>query len=174
MDLLKRLKQSLSDLSPWSKTKKKRKRPSKVSKRKIVAKKPKKAKKADRKKGKTVPRLKPKITTVSKKKVPAKPRKALKPASSKKARVQKEQQGELLGHVTHYFPHVHAAAAVVESGTLSIGDTILIKGKTTKFKQTVSSLQINREPIQEAKPGDEIGIEVKSRARTHDAIYKLS
>jgi len=161
-------------LSPWSKAKKRSKRSPKLSKRKIVSKKTKKSKTADRKKGKTVTRLKPKKTTVPKKKVPAKPRKASKIALSKKARGPKDQPGELLGHVTHYFPHVHAAAAVIESGTLSIGDTILIKGKTTKFKQRVASLQINREPIQEAKPGDEIGIEVKSRARTHDAIYKLS
>ena len=79
-----------------------------------------------------------------------------------------------IGAVTHYFPHVKAGAAVIENGTLALGDTIHIKGHTTDFKQKVRSLQINRVPINEAKPGDEIGILVKSRVRINDKVYKIS
>ena len=73
--------------------------------------------------------------------------------------------------MTHYFPKVRAAVIKLKA-PLSIGDTIKIKGHTTDFKQAISSLQIDRVPINSAKKGQEIGLLVDSRVRQHDAVYK--
>ena len=78
-----------------------------------------------------------------------------------------------VGKVTHYFPHVKAGALIVESGTLSVGDTVHIKGHTTGFKQKIRSMQVDRNPIQKASKGYEIDILVKSRVRVHDSVYKV-
>lgn len=82
-------------------------------------------------------------------------------------------EGTLIGRVSHYFPHVNAAVVVVKKGKLVLGDNLLFKGHTTNFKQTVTSMQMDHVSIQKAKAGDEIGVEVKSRVREHDAVYRL-
>ena len=78
-----------------------------------------------------------------------------------------------IGKITHYFPHVCAGIAEITTGDLKMGDVIHIKGITTDLTQEVKSIQINRQPITQAKVGDIIGIEVTSRVREHDSIYKL-
>ncbi|GAI15070.1 unnamed protein product, partial [marine sediment metagenome] len=54
-----------------------------------------------------------------------------------------------------------------------VGDTIHIKGHTTDFEQEIESMQIENEPVKEAKSGDSIGIKVKERVRPHDLVYKV-
>jgi translation elongation factor EF-1alpha len=81
-------------------------------------------------------------------------------------------EGREVGKVTHYYTHLNVA--VVElSGTLKKGDKIMVKGATSNFKQTVSSMQIEKDKIEEAKAGQSIGLKVKEHARQHDTVYKL-
>ncbi|OGW83735.1 MAG: hypothetical protein A2987_05240 [Omnitrophica bacterium RIFCSPLOWO2_01_FULL_45_10] len=78
-----------------------------------------------------------------------------------------------MGAVTHYFPKVKAAAVKIMKNSLRIGDHVYVKGHTTDFKQGVTSLQLDRVPIEEGKKGKEIGMLVKSRVRIGDSVYKL-
>lgn len=91
-----------------------------------------------------------------------------KPAIKKAAKV----KGKLIGLITHYFPHVQAAVIKLK-GPLAKGDTVKIKGHTTDITQVVSSMQIDRVDIQTAKKGDEIGLQVNSRVRQQDKVYKI-
>ena len=93
---------------------------------------------------------------------------AKKPAAAKKVKKVKE---DIIGKVTHYFPHVRAAVIKLKA-PLAVGDTIRIKGHTTDFTQKINSLQIDRTPINEAKKGQEIGLLVDSRVRQHDVVTK--
>lgn len=81
-------------------------------------------------------------------------------------------QGDIVGIVTHYFPKVKAAAIKLKA-PLNLGDSIRIKGHTTDFTQGINSLQIDRQPINQAKRGQEIGLLVVSRVRRHDTVYKV-
>lgn len=96
---------------------------------------------------------------------------------AKKARVAKkkalEAALEKVGEVTHYFPKVKAAAVLISKGSIRLGDAIYIKGHTTDFKEHVASIQLDRAPIDEGIPGQEIGLLVKSRVRIGDSVYKL-
>ena len=78
-----------------------------------------------------------------------------------------------VGEVTHYFPHVKAAALMVLKDCIKVGDEIYIKGHTTDFKEKIKSIQMDCAPIQEGKKGQEIGLLVKKRVRIGDSIYKL-
>jgi putative protease len=80
---------------------------------------------------------------------------------------------EKIGEVTHYFPHVSAAAVKLLKGGMAVGDNIYVKGHTTDFKQKVQSIQLDHVPINEGKKGQEIGLAVKSRVRIGDSIYKI-
>jgi len=80
---------------------------------------------------------------------------------------------EEIGYVEHYFSKISVAAIKITNGSLKIGDRIRIKGATTDFEQVVESMEINKQKIEEAKPGDEIGIKVIDRVREGDKVYKV-
>ena len=88
-----------------------------------------------------------------------------------KAKPKAKSKEKVIGIVTHYFSKVRAAVIKLKA-PLSVGDTIKIKGHTTDFKQAITSLQIDRVPIDSAKKGQEIGLLVDSRVRQHDSVYK--
>jgi len=103
-----------------------------------------------------------------------KPSKKKKPAAKKKTAVKtsKKVKTNLIGSVTHYFPHVQAAVIKLK-GALIRGNTVKIKGHTTDFTQVINSMQIGRVDISTAKKGDEIGLLVNSRARQGDKVFKI-
>jgi putative protease len=77
-----------------------------------------------------------------------------------------------VGRVTHYFSKI--SVAVIElKAPLKIGDKILIRGATTNFEQTVESMQVEHKPVEEAQPGQSVGIKVKDRVREKDVVYKV-
>ena len=80
---------------------------------------------------------------------------------------------EPIGRVTHYFPKARATAVMIERERVKAGDVLYYKGHTTNFKQRVDSLQINHRPVTQASPGDEVGIQVRSRTREHDLVFRL-
>jgi translation elongation factor EF-1alpha len=77
-----------------------------------------------------------------------------------------------VGNVTHYFSKINVA--IVElSGTLSVGDQILIKGMTTNIEQKVNSMQIEHKGVNKAEAGQSIGLKVDDRVREGDTVYKI-
>lgn len=106
---------------------------------------------------------------IKKKAVKKKP--AKKKALKKKPVSLEKIYGKALGEITHYFPKVRAAVVKVAT-VLSCGDNIKVKGHTTDFTQTISSMQIDHIPVTSAKKGDEIGLLVNSRVRQGDKVYK--
>ncbi|MBI3333269.1 MAG: hypothetical protein HYZ93_04185 [Candidatus Omnitrophica bacterium] len=82
--------------------------------------------------------------------------------------------GEEIGQVISFFAVPSAAIVEVKRGTLKVGDTIWIRGHTTDLKQTIDSMQIEHQSLQEAKVGQQVGIKVASRVRRHDLVYKIS
>ena len=128
-------------------------------------KKAKKAKKAKRPVKKKVLTKKPLGRKPIRKKTKVKKPARRKPATPKVA-------GKVIGKITHYFPKVMAGVIKLKD-TLTLGERIKIKGHTTDFTQTITSMQIDRVPITTAKKGDEIGLLVNSRVRRRDVVYKI-
>ena len=116
----------------------------------------------------------------SAKKKPAK-KPAKKPVSKPKkkakgkrtpAMVKKALAALPVAEVTHYFPHVKAAVLKIKTGNIRIGDELRFKGHTTNFKQRVVSMQIDHKPVMVAGKGDDFGVEVGSRVRVGDLVFK--
>ena len=78
-----------------------------------------------------------------------------------------------LGKVTHYFGKIGVAAIEITQDTLVVGDTIRVKGHSSDFSQTVDSMQIDGQPVEEATVGQSVGIKVAEHAREHDVVYKV-
>ena len=77
-----------------------------------------------------------------------------------------------LGAVDDYFAKVGVIALKLED-EVAVGDTIHVKGHTTDFTQTITSMQIEHVNVQKASKGDSIGIKVNERARKGDIVYKV-
>lgn len=82
-----------------------------------------------------------------------------------------EEQFQEVGRVSHFFGHINVAVIDVTS-TISVGDTIAIKGPTTDIEQTIDSMEIEHTKIIQATPGQSIGMKVKGRVRENDTVYK--
>lgn len=80
---------------------------------------------------------------------------------------------ELVGRVVKFFSKPSVAAVEITSGVLRVGDSIRIKGHTTDLEETVDSMQIEKESIEEAAPGFLVGIKVKDRVREGDKVFKV-
>ena len=81
--------------------------------------------------------------------------------------------GTQIGQITHYFDHINVAALTLTE-PLRVGDTIHILGHSTDFQQKVTSLQIEHQAVDEAKPGDDVGIKVIQTVHAHDKVFKLT
>ncbi len=77
-----------------------------------------------------------------------------------------------VGRITHYYNKI-GVAAVEMSDTLTVGNTIHIKGHTTDFEQTVETLQIEHQEVPKAEKGQIIGLKVKDYVREHDIVYRV-
>jgi len=79
----------------------------------------------------------------------------------------------VIGKVSDFFARP-VVAGIELSGTLKIGDKIHIKGHTTDLELIVTSMQIDRVDVKEAKAGDAIGVKVAERVRRGDIVYKVT
>jgi len=77
-----------------------------------------------------------------------------------------------VGEVFTYFQKL-GVAGIKLTAALKVGDRISIEGATTNLQQAVDSIQVDRNALQEAPAGQEVGIKVSDKVRPHDIVYKL-
>ena len=79
-----------------------------------------------------------------------------------------------IGRVVAFFRIPVVAVIRVTKGPLKTNDQIWIKGHTTDLKLAVISMQMDHQPISEARKGEEVGIKVPSRTRIGDKVYRVA
>ena len=80
---------------------------------------------------------------------------------------------EEVGVIVKFFAKPSVAALKITKGSIKKSDTLMYKGHTTDFTEEVKSMEIDNQPVDEAKVGDMIGIQVKERVREKDIVYKV-
>ena len=78
-----------------------------------------------------------------------------------------------IGVVVNYYAKLGVAAVKVTSGTIKTGDLLKYKGHTTDFTETVTTMEIENQPFEQAQAGDLVGVKVKERVREKDKVYKV-
>lgn len=78
-----------------------------------------------------------------------------------------------IGRVADYFAKIGVVAIEVTAEGIKVGDTLHFHGHTTDFVETVQSLQIEHDSVEEAGVGANVGVKVGGRVRTHDKVYKV-
>jgi len=77
-----------------------------------------------------------------------------------------------VGKVIHYFTRLQVAGVRL-TDRLQVGDHVYILGCTSDFEQDVTSMQLDHQPIEVGKRGQEIGLRVVERVRPGDTMYKV-
>src|SRR5262245_26983291 len=72
---------------------------------------------------------------------------------------------QLVGTVTRYFVERHVAVVEIFAGELRVGDTIRVAGVQCDFVQPVRSMELEHAPIESAKAGDTISVQLSERVR---------
>lgn len=75
-----------------------------------------------------------------------------------------------VGKVTHYYDKIGVAVIEVAK-PIKVGDTIKISGHDKESTQTISSMQIEHEQIQEAKKGQVVGLKVDQPVKESDEVF---
>ncbi|MGB6011341.1 MAG: EF-Tu/IF-2/RF-3 family GTPase [Desulfobacterales bacterium] len=78
-----------------------------------------------------------------------------------------------IGVVVNYYAKLGVAAVKVTNGTIKTGDLLMYKGHTTDFTETVTTMEIENQPFEQAQAGDLVGVKVKERVREKDKVYKV-
>ena len=78
-----------------------------------------------------------------------------------------------VGVVVNFYAKPSVAAIKVTSGSIQKGDLLKYKGHTTDFTEKASSMEIDNQPVEEAKTGDLVGVKVKEKVREKDKVYKI-
>ncbi len=75
--------------------------------------------------------------------------------------------------IVKFFAKPSVAALEITSGGIKRGDVLRYEGHTTDFTEEVTSMEMDNQPVEEAKVGDLVGIKVKERVRENDKVYKV-
>ena len=80
---------------------------------------------------------------------------------------------EKVGVVTDYLNRIGVAVISLTDGDLRVGDRVRIAGRETDLTQTVESLQIEHQAVEQALRGSEVAIKVQDRVRRHDQVFRV-
>lgn len=77
-----------------------------------------------------------------------------------------------VGTVTHFFGKIMVCALSLD-GEIKVGDELRFSGSSTEFTQQIASMQIDKEAVDSAKPGQDVAIKVAECVRVGDEVFKV-
>ena len=78
-----------------------------------------------------------------------------------------------IGRITHFFDKIGVAVLEVTDGQVKLGDQIQIgeDGQETTFTQTIDSIQVDHQPVEFAKAGDEVGLKLSQPTKPNTPVF---
>jgi translation elongation factor EF-Tu-like GTPase len=80
---------------------------------------------------------------------------------------------KLVGVVTHFFKGPSVAVVKVTEGAIALGDEVRFAGHSSDFTERVTSMEVEHRKVERASAGEEVAIQVVSRVRQHDQVFKI-
>jgi len=75
-----------------------------------------------------------------------------------------------VGVVTHYLDKISVVIVKLDAD-VRVGDRLVLNGEKGPFKQKLSSMQIDRQNVEMASRGDDVGIKVSKKALVGEMVY---
>lgn len=77
-----------------------------------------------------------------------------------------------VGKIMHYYSKASVGEVLVQSEGFELGDELCVIGKTTGIEKTiVDRIEVEGEPIEEAKRGYTVGVKFPEKVRKNDDVY---
>lgn len=77
---------------------------------------------------------------------------------------------DLVGSVVHFYDKISVAVVKLEKG-LKVGDSVKLVHGEDSFEQTIESMQLEHEQIEQGKRGQEVAIKVEKEVKTGTLVY---
>ena len=85
------------------------------------------------------------------------------------------QKKTYVGRITNYFSNLGVAEVTVETGSIAVGDQILIIGPTTGVEElTVPEIRVALEPVEKAEKGTVCSIPFPRKLRRSDKVFLIT
>jgi len=82
-------------------------------------------------------------------------------------------EGKKVGEVVHFYDQ-RSVAVINVHGVLKIGDSVHFLGHGSDFQQSVSSMQIENEPIVQANSGDLVALKTIKPVKRGTTLYVIT
>ena len=80
-----------------------------------------------------------------------------------------------VGKATNYFPKLGVGEFAMETGSLEVGDRIVIMGPTTGvIKMKVSEIRVDLKPVNQTQKGEMFSMPVPQKVRRSDKVYRIT
>jgi len=79
-------------------------------------------------------------------------------------------KNNLIGKITHWYDKISVAVVKLEKN-LQVGDKVKIKHGDRGFEETIVSMELDHQPVQVGKKGQEIAIKLSQKASEGSEIY---
>jgi putative protease len=84
------------------------------------------------------------------------------------------RQKTYVAKATNYFDRLGVAEFLVETGTLKIGDDVLIIGPTTGVvEEKINEVRVDLQPVEQVQKGSYFSMAVSQKIRRSDKLYKV-
>ncbi|HBV01677.1 MAG TPA: hypothetical protein DEF00_04850 [Candidatus Taylorbacteria bacterium] len=81
------------------------------------------------------------------------------------------KQEKPVGKVIHWYDKVSVAVVKLASA-LKMGDRIKIKRGEEEFEDSVTSIQLDHQPIEAGKKGQEVAVKLSQQAKEGASVFK--
>ncbi|MEK7176935.1 MAG: hypothetical protein AAB719_01390 [Patescibacteria group bacterium] len=75
-----------------------------------------------------------------------------------------------LGEVNHWYDKI-SVAVIKLNKALKVGDEVKFKRGDKQFSETISSMQLDHEPVKSGKKGDEVAVKLSQSAKEGTEVY---
>lgn len=75
-----------------------------------------------------------------------------------------------IGEVSHWYDKI-SVAVIKLNKALKVGDEVKFKRGDMEFSETISSMQLDHEPVKSGKKGDEVAVKVSREAKEGAEVY---
>ena len=85
----------------------------------------------------------------------------------------REERKFLVGTVTQYLANISVAIVKVQKGAVQTNDMLAFEGPQTKFRQKITSLEMNHQPVTVGRVGEEVGMKVQTPVAEGDQVFRV-
>jgi hypothetical protein len=77
-----------------------------------------------------------------------------------------------IGKITHWYDKISVAVVKLDK-VLKVGDKIRIKHGDQEFEETIASMELDHQPVQSGKKGQEVAIKLSKKASEGSEIFPI-